>query len=129
MRIVRVKFLNTIDKDYAEGFFYKDSLSRKLQKYDTVVVPTRYGLSMAVVDQVNVNQDGLGFDIGRIKTVAEKIKSKAVDDQTRLQKADDITKALDKAIKEVDAVEKYRVYAGLSPEVAKLLTELEELKA
>ena len=130
MRIVKVKFLSTYDKDYSDTFYYKDTIRGGLKKYDVVIVPTRYGVSMAVVEENNISEETVvnKFNTNNIKTVLEKIKSKHVDSLTKLAKVDDLKKQLDAEIKKVDEVEKYRVYAELNPAVATMLAELEELR-
>ena len=136
-RYVKVKFLSSKDDQAAGGYFYKDTQSRSLKKWDTVLVPTRYGLTLAVVietysndEKVQVAYRAYGtFGLHDIKTVSEKIRSKVVDEELKLQKADDIRKKLDTVMKAVDESQKYKMYAEISPEVAELLKELESLKA
>ena len=130
MRIVKVKFLSTYDKDYSDTFYYKDTIRGGLKKYDTVIVPTRYGISMAVVEEVGIDTDEVRnkFSTANIKVVKERIKSKTVAELTKLAKVDDLKKSLEAEIKKIDEVEKYRVYADLNPAVAAMLTELEELR-
>lgn len=127
---VKVKFLSEYDSGASQGYFY--SAGRlKLSKYDTVIVPTRYGLSLAVVQQSGLTIEEVREHINcqSLKTVAERITSKAVNELTKLQKVDDIKKALDKEMKKVDEVEKYRMYADISPEIKTLLEQLQEMKA
>lgn len=133
MRFVKVKFLNTRDDSNAGGYFYRDTQSRALKKWDTVIVPTRYGLSMAYVMSTYKDEELAKkayentygtFGLHDIKEVAEKIKSSAVEEKLKTNKALDLKKQLDSKIKKIDEVEKYRVYAGLSPEVAELLKQL-----
>lgn len=134
MRVVQVKFLSTLDKDVAEEYFYKDSLSRKLQKYDTVLVPTMYGLSLAVVTKVDVDENNMQKRHGygtlspsSLKSVAEKIKSNTIEALNKAEKREDIKKELEKKLKEMDEVERYQLYAEKSPEIAALLKELKSL--
>jgi len=136
-RFVKVKFLSTKDSQTSMGYFYKEELSRALKKWDTVLVPTRYGLTLAVVvstykneDQVKEAYQSYGtFGLHDIKSVSEKIKSKVVDQQLTKEKAGDIKKKLETKMKEVDEVQKYKMYAELDPSIAELLAELEELRA
>ena len=131
MRYVKVRFLSTYDQGFQQGYYYKDELSRKLQKYDTVIVPTRYGLSLAVVERVDVNPTAVEqtLNVSVMKSVEEKIKSKAVDELTKLKKVDDIKRELDKRMKAVDEVQKYKMYADIDPTVKELLQQLEDMKA
>lgn len=136
MRYVTVKFLSTKDERAAEGHVYKDGLSRALKRWDIVIVPTRYGLSIAVVKDTHteeqakniLNASGRGTQVSSLKLVSEKIKSKVVDEELKLEKADAIKMKLEAEIKKIDEVEKYRVYADLNPAVAEMLAELEELR-
>ncbi len=139
-RYVKVDFLSDRDSESSNGYIYKDGLSRALKKYDTVIVPTRYGLTIAVVKGTyNESQaENLinnaykyrtnGLTLATVKSVKEKIKSKTVDEEMKLAKADDIKRKLEAEIKKIDEVEKYRIYAELNPEVAAMLAELEELR-
>lgn len=131
MRYVKVRFLSSMDDNSSAGYYYKDELSRKLKKYDTVIVPTRYGLSMAYVERVDVSESAVEstLNTSTMKSVAEKISSKSVDEVLKLKKVDELKSTLDKKIKEVDEVAKYKMYAELSPEIAELLKELEQLKS
>ena len=43
-----VKFLSSKDEGYSQGYTYENPV--KAKRYDAVIVPTRYGLSLAVVD-------------------------------------------------------------------------------
>jgi len=136
MRYVKVDFLSDRSSESSQGYIYKDELSRALKKYDTVIVPTKYGLTIAVVkgtyneeQKDNLMKNQYRFSQTCIKSVAEKIKSKTVDAEMKLAKVDDIKRKLEAEIKKVDDTQKYKMYAELSPEVATMLAELEELKA
>lgn len=127
MRIVKVKYLSTLDEDRSDNtYYYQDNLSTKLKKYDLILVPTYYGMSMAIVDKVDISEDTIKFQVCNIKKVSEKIKSKTVDELIKKDKIKDIKASLDKKIKEIDSVEKYKMYATLSPEVAELIKQLEK---
>ena len=129
MRIVEVKFLNSIDERSASAYFYKDKLSKALKQFDTVIVPTTNGISLAVVTGVHKDTDTIfkNYNLSSFKLVAEKIKSKTVNEILKEAKAIELKRQLEEHIKKMDAVEKYRVYAENSPEVAALLAQLEEL--
>ena len=133
MKYVTVKFLSERDAAKYHGpngsFFYGDKTG-KLKKHDAVIVPTQYGLALALVTGVNRDPEDLPHFVNEsnVKQVAEKIKSKAVEEITRIERAGEIKKALDREIKKVDEVQKYKMYADLSPEVASLIKELEDLK-
>jgi len=136
MRYVKVDFLSDRSSESSQGYIYKDELSRALKKYDTVIVPTKYGLTIAVVkgtyneeQKDNLMKNQYRFSQTAIKSVAEKIKSKTVDAEMKLAKVDDIKRKLESEIKKVDDTQKYKMYAELSPEVAAMLAELEELRA
>jgi len=136
MRYVKVDFLSDRSSEASAGYIYKDELSRALKKYDTVIVPTKYGLTIAVVkgtyneeQKDNLMKNQYRFSQTAIKSVAEKIKSKTVDAEMKLAKVDDIKRKLESEIKKVDDTQKYKMYAELSPEVAAMLAELEELRA
>lgn len=137
MRYVTVKFLSERDEGNAQGYIYKDTLSRALKKYDVVVVPTRYGLAMATVkgtytadkaqNILSNNYGTRGMSLDSLKSVAEKIKSKAVEKELKVEKVKDLKLKLEKEVKKIDEVQKFEVYASLSPEVATMLAELKEL--
>lgn len=141
MRYVTVKFLSERDATNSQGYMYKDTQSRALKKYDVVVVPTRYGLAMATVhgkynaDQAqafldnNRSYGARGFTLETLKSVSEKIKSTTVDAEMKVEKVKDLKAKLEKEVKKIDEVQKFKVYADLSPAVAAMLAELEELNA
>lgn len=131
MRIVEVKFLNSIDEREARSYFYKDKLSTALKQFDTVVVPTANGITLAVVTGLHKDTDTLlkNYGVSTLKEVHEKIKSKTVNEILKEAKAIELKRQLEEQIKKMDAVEKYRVYAENNPEVAALLAQLEELNA
>lgn len=129
MRIVEVKFLNKVDEGYGDSYFYKDKLSKSLKQFDTVLVPTRYGVSIAVVTALHKDTDDImsKFTRSSMQFVLEKIKSKVINELLKEEKAKQLKQQLENEIKKMDAVEKYRMYAESSPEVAALLAQLEEL--
>lgn len=132
MKYVTVKFLSERDAAKYHGpngnFFYGDKTG-KLKKHDAVIVPTQYGLTMAVVTSVDRKPEEFPHFVneGNVKQVAEKIKSKTIEAVTRKERAAEIKKALDAEIKKVDEIQKYKMYADMSPEVAALIKELEDL--
>lgn len=128
MRIVKVKYLSTLDEQKTGGkYYYQDNLKTKLKKYDIVLVPTYYGFSLAVVDVIDVTEDDARYAVSNgLKEVSEKIKSSVADKLIKKDKIKDIKVQLDKKIKEIDSVEKYKMYAKLSPEVEELIKQLEE---
>jgi hypothetical protein len=119
-----VKFLSTKDEGYADGYHYENNIGAK--KYDTVIVPTRYGVSMAVVESLT---DDIPQHIRytSIKAVAEVIQSKTVTEMTREQKRKDLEKRLEKKVKALDKLERFKAYADSNPEIAELVKELEEI--
>lgn len=135
MRFVEVKFLSSRDESAARGYLYRDDLPRALKKYDAVLVPTRYGLSLAVVnktfadEETAQNESQWRHDTAAIKGVKEKIKSKTIEEVQSKEKIKDLKKKLERKIKKVDEVEKYRMYADIDPEIAEMLAQLEELKS
>ncbi len=138
MRYVKVDFLSDRSSESSSGYLYKDTLSRALKRYDAVIVPTRYGFTIGVVKATYTEEqvDNLlrnsykysSISKDNMKNVAEKIKSKVVDEEMKLAKVDDLKRKLEAEIKKVDEIEKYRVYAELNPAVAEMLAQLEELR-
>lgn len=133
-RFVKVDFLSDRSSESSNGYIYEDKLSRALKKYDTVIVPTRYGLTIAVVkgtyneqQKNNLMRNKYRFSQSDIRAVAEKIKSKAVEDIVKADKVADIKRKLESEVKKIDEVKKFEAYAELSPEVAAMLEELKEL--
>lgn len=129
MRVVEVKFLNRYDEQAADSYFYTDKLSKAVKQFETVLVPTRYGVALAIVTNTYKDTDDKlkSYPVSSLKTIEEKIKSKTIDNMMKEEKAKQLKAQLEAEIKKMDAVEKYRMYAETSPEVAKLLTQLEEL--
>lgn len=131
MKYAKVQFTNKLDQEtryeQTTTYVYKIPSKMKLEKYDTVLVNTRYGYALATV--VELADEQHQCTESSVKFIAEKIKSKTLDNVNRLKKADEIKKALDKKIKEVDETQKYKMYADLDPEIATLIKELEDLRA
>lgn len=131
MKYAQVQFTNKLDQEtrYEQNttYVYKIPARMKLEKYDTVLVDTRYGYALATV--VNLVDEQHQMNEGSVKTISEKIKSKTLEGVNRLKKADEIKKVLNQKMKEVDEVQKFKLYAELDPTIAELLAELEELKA
>jgi len=86
MKYVNVSFLSTKDQEGLSSYTYKDTLGTK--KYDAVLVPTRYGTSIAIVVKDDVKEPE--YAVGGIKEVKEIISSKYVDDYTKSLKIKDL---------------------------------------
>jgi hypothetical protein len=118
-----VEFLSTRDEGVAEGYTYINNI--KAKKYDAVIVPTKYGVSMAVVvrltDDSNFGRSGYSCSI--TKELAEVVKSKEVAKLMRDKKRKDLEKLLEKKVKEMDTITRFAMYADQDPEFAKLLEE------
>ena len=126
MKYAIVKFLSSKDEGYAQGYLYENTV--KAKKYDTVIVPTRYGLSLATVDQLTDSTDSFkGYYGGAIKQIDEVIESKAVGKLMKEQKRKDLTKKLKAEAKKLDEVKVFEAYADQSPEFAAMLQELKDL--
>lgn len=135
MRYVKVNFINSRDDSLSDNYIYRDELSRSLKKYDTVIVPTRHGYAIATVSgtlSLKQVQDKLrgrysNITASSLKSVAEKIKSKTIEAELKSSKIADLKASLEAQVKKIDEVEKFNVYAKLSPEVAAMLEELKAL--
>lgn len=122
-RFVNVTFPSTHDYgDPKKEYVYKDNLDEALKPFDVVLVPTRYGWSLGIVRSVTENDPG--FDT---KQVAEKLSSKVLDEELKADRAKMVRKELDKRLKEIDEVERYRMYAEKYPELKELTEQLEGL--
>jgi hypothetical protein len=121
-----VKFLSSKDEGLAQGYLYENPVNAK--KYDAVVVPTRYGLSLAVVDDLTDSAESFqNYGGGAIKAIAEVVESDEVAKVTTAQKKRDLKKAMEKKTKELDDVERFSMYAKQDPEFAKMLEEYKSL--
>lgn len=123
-RFVKVKFVSSRDVMTADSYYYQDTLRTPLKKYEIVLVPTRYGFGLAVVSDIEVN--GNGYSGVKLK-VAERIKSKTLDELYKKDRAKDIEKQLKAKVEEMDKVKVYEKYAEDNPEVAELLAQFKEL--
>ena len=123
MKYVNVSFLSTKDQEGLSSYTYKDTLGTK--KYDAVLVPTRYGASIAIVVKDDIREPE--YAVGGIKEVKEIISSKYVDDYTKSLKIKDLEKKLEKETKKLDKLSTYKVYANANKDFAKLLAEYENL--
>lgn len=121
-----VKFLSSKDEGYNQGYLYENPVNAK--KYDAVVVPTRYGLSLAVVESLTDSSDSFSnYRGGAIKAITEIVQSKAVDEVTLADKKKDLKKKLDAQVKKMDEIERYKMYAANNPAFAELLEEFEAI--
>lgn len=126
MKYAIVKFLSTKDEGYSQGYLYENTI--KAKKYDAVIVPTQYGLSLAVVDKLTDSTDSFDkYRGGVIKAIAEIIKSKEVAKVTTEAKKKSLKKKLEKLTKEMDDIERFKMYSKGNPEFAKILAEYEKL--
>ena len=138
-KFVAVKFLSDKDAQASEGYLYKDTLRGGLKKYDVVLVPTRYGFALATVKGLyseaqatnllnNTSSYTRGMNLETLKPVSEKIKSKTIEASLKEDKIKDLKLKLESEVKKIDEVKKFEAYADLSPEVAAMLAQLEELR-
>lgn len=120
-----VKFLSSKDDENSIGYTYQNEIGAK--KYDAVIVPTRYGISLAVVtcltDNSNLTDHGYTYGVREIKEIAEVISSTEVAKVTTAAKKKDIKKKLEAEVKKLDDLSRFEMYATQSPEFAKLLKE------
>ena len=77
MKLATVKYLSSRDESTTHGYTYINTVRAK--PYDAVIVPTRYGASLAVVESVReVSEDDYSCHGGvtPYKRIHEVIKSK-----------------------------------------------------
>lgn len=120
-----VKFLSTKDAATSDGYTYENTIGAK--KYDAVIVPTRYGLSLAIVEESTNELPNRFAYSGSIKAIAEVIKSDAVAKVTLAEKKKDLKKRLETEVKKLDDIERFKMYANNNPAFAELLQEYESL--
>lgn len=121
-----VKFLSTKDDGYSQGYLYENTVEAK--KYDAVIVPTRYGLSLAVVDKLTDSVDSFNnYSGGAIKAIAEIVESKEVAKLMNATKRKDLKKKLDAEVKKFDDVKRFELYAEANPAFAELLEQYKKL--
>lgn len=124
-----VEFLSTKDQMVSgqKGYTYENEIGAK--KYDTVVVPTRHGISMAVVVKLT-DKFETDYSYGStpaVKQIAEVIQSKEVAKVMNTRKKADLKKKLEAEVKKLDDVARFELYAQQSPEFAELLKEYKEV--
>lgn len=124
-RYVKVRFTSNRDDRYSvnDDYTYFDKLKTPLKPFDVVLVPTRYGYTIAVVTEVGVDNNFAGG----IKEVAELLKSKVLDEEFKAERAKVIKTKLNKKLKELDELKRYKAYTDSNPEIAALVKELEEV--
>lgn len=126
-----VEFLSTKDKGVAQGYTYNNEIGAAL--YDAVIVPTQYGLSLAVVVQLTDSNDltfsGSQYHYSKpaIKKIAEVVQSTVVTEAMKARKKADIKKQLEKEVKKLDDIARFKLYAKGNPEFATLLKQYEEM--
>ena len=126
-RYVKVEFLTTGSPYESTGkYTYHDNLKKPLEEYELVLVPTRYGYSLAYVVEVNASP-AIG-QARATKTVAERIKSKTIDDELKGKRAKALEKQLQAKIEKLDKLERFKAYAKNNSEIAELVAELEKLQ-
>lgn len=122
-----VRFLSSRDDESSFGYTYNNEIGAK--KYDAVIVPTKYGLSLAVVESLT-NDEYKTQRYGScqpVKSVAEVIKSTEVEKLMRAEKKKDIKKKLEAEVKKMDDVARFKMYAAQNPAFSELLEEYEQL--
>ena len=120
-----VKFLSTKDAATSDCYTYENTIGAK--KYDAVIVPTRYGISLAVVEELTNEMPFMKSYSGTIKAIEEVVKSEAVAKVTLTQKKKDIKKQLETEVKKLEDTERFKMYANNNPAFAELLQEYESL--
>lgn len=131
MKYIQVQFTSEQDKLAGKDYTYVNKPKVALKTGDVVIVPTQYGMTVAVVTAVSSKEpDSVCSRVYRTvnyKEVAEKITSKTITAQyvTPMLK-DKIKKQLDEKIKKMDELTKYKAYAS-DPDVAALIAQLEKL--
>lgn len=120
-----VKFLSKRDEGYSQGYTYENPIGAK--KYDAVIVPTQYGLSLAVVEGVSDSLPDSFRSHTTLKAVVEVIKSEAVAKVMQAEKKKDLKKKLEAEVKKMDEVERFNIYAANNPVFAELLDEYKSL--
>lgn len=122
-----VKFLSTKDEGYSQGYTYENTIGAK--KYDAVIVPTQYGLSLAIVDKVSDDLPTGFRSFATLKAVAEIVHSVEVNKVVQSAKRKDIKKKLEAEVKKMDEVERFKIYAANNPAFAELLVDWKSYRA
>jgi len=129
MKLATVKFLSSKDEGASHGYTYLNTVNAK--QYDAVLVPTRYGASLAVVEstrEVEETDYTCHGGVTPYKSIHEVIKSKVVAQHTKELRKKDLAKTLKKMVKDLDEVKAFEMYAGMSPEFAELLEQYKAIK-
>lgn len=131
-----VRFLSSRDETSAQKqYSYLNTAGAS--KYDSVIVDTRFGMSLAVVTSVSdvppkeKPYTGYGYSrdaqITPLKEVLEIVTSKEVSKLMQTEKKKDIKKKLEAEVKKMDEVERFNIYAANNPAFAELLEEYKNL--
>lgn len=122
-RYIKVKFLSSKDEQLVTSYHYVDGFKKPLELFEAVLVPTRYGLSLAYV----VELDTAGYQGGCTLKVAERIKSKVVSDSLKSKRVKALEEQLKREVDKMDKLSVYEKYAESNPAIAEMVKALREL--
>lgn len=125
MKYATVKFLNSMDDGYSQAYTFTNEVGAA--PYDTVIVRTRYGISIAIVDSVSDELPLTLSTTNGMKEVMEIIQCETTAKITRYNKSKALKEQMKQRAKSLDERQIYEVYAKSDPEMAELLAQLKEL--
>lgn len=129
-KYIKVKFTSTIDesKGINGKYLYANSVKAKL--FDTVLVPTMYGVSLAYVTEVlSLTDDEAENECSyKIREAIEVVKGiKYFEQLVRNEKAKALKKAMKERMKVMEEIQLFEMYAEKDPELKEMLKEFKML--
>lgn len=128
-KYIKVKFTSTIEEKSGD-YIYKNTVKAKL--FDTVLVPTFYGASLAfVIEEVELTKEQAENETrynSAVKETIEIVKGiKYFAEVTRKEKAKALKKAMKDRMKKMEEISIIEMYAEKDPELKSMLAEFKEL--
>lgn len=131
-QIVRVNFADyrTSDKWSNNDYYYYVDDSIKLGKDDRVYIKNQLGENLAKVADV-YNEDTAFYNEPEVRTPQRFLKidlSEILAIEAKYERIREIEKAMDKKVKSIEKLQRYKLLEELDPSVSPMLEELKKLK-
>ena len=131
-QIVRVNFADyrTSDKWSTNDYYYYVDDSIKLGKDDRVYIKNQLGENLAKVADV-YSEDTVFYNEPEVRTPQRFLKidlSEILVIEAKYERIREIEKAMDKKVKSIEKLQRYKLLEELDPSVSPMLEELKKLK-
>ena len=127
MQIIKVKFTNKYDNKASNTYYFWNELDVK--KYDVLLVPTSEGVSLAIVTEVDCDEQKVKSTLWGLptKTALEKIETNYFKNLEVKEEKEKIEQELKAKIKKFNRIPRYDNYKGYSKDYDDLLEEYDKV--